>query len=107
MNLKELNEQLSKGQLPEVLNFIDEKETNILDWDKVKYNTFYKDRNYIEGLFPQGLRNLEGFDKVIDNYVKQIQEEDIDPLKAYENKRKEETKPNDKEEIELNNNIEL
>ena len=63
--IKELNEQLLKGKLPPELNFtITEKESNI-DWDKVRYQAFYKTYEFHAQKFPQGLQNLTGIDKVI------------------------------------------
>ena len=48
--LKELNEQLSKGILPDSLYF-GKREEQPIDWEKIKFNTFYKDPNYFIGKF--------------------------------------------------------
>jgi hypothetical protein len=96
MDFKNINEKLSKGELPEEFNFTEQKTYNF-DWDKIKYNTFYKNYDYIACKFPEPLKNLIGFDKVIENIVNKINEDEKDLIDMFENKNT----------IELENNIEL
>ena len=72
-DLKELNQ----GILPDSLNF-GIKSTDMVDWEKVKYNSLYKDYSYYEKKFPDGYDSIPGFDKVIqqlaDNASSPLQE---------------------------------
>jgi hypothetical protein len=55
---------LKQGILPPELDF-SKKEDDIIDWAKVKYNTFYKSPDFYQSKFPEGFENIPGFDKVI------------------------------------------
>lgn len=77
--IEKINQDLENGLIPDELNFSEDKTINDLsykmNWNMVKYNTFYKDRNYIIGKFPKGFDSLPGFDKIIDSII-----DKIDPL---------------------------
>lgn len=85
--IEKINQQLNDGIIPDELNFTDEKAINDLsykfNWDMVKYNTYYKDKNYILSKFPKGFDSLPGFDKIIDKLI-----ENIDPLEEMEERIK-------------------
>lgn len=53
--------------------------TEEIDWQKVRYNTFYKSPEFFESKFPPELMNLQGFDKVINLIVNE--NKDNSPLK--------------------------
>jgi hypothetical protein len=56
--------ELEKGNLPIQLNFgLPNQE---IDWDKVRYNTFYKSKDYFERKFPQGYESIPAFDKIVE-----------------------------------------
>ena len=67
-SVRELNEQLSAGILPEELQFSKKKEF-VLDLNKIKYNAFYRSYEFYEKKFPDGVYSLPGFDKIIDGIV--------------------------------------
>jgi hypothetical protein len=60
-DLKKLND----GILPDSLNF-GVKPSVSIDWEKVKYNSLYRDYSYYEKKFPDGYDSIAGFDKVIE-----------------------------------------
>ena len=67
-NIKKILEQLDRGILPPELDFNHKEETEDF-WEKVRYNTFYKDPYYFVNKFPnpKAFLNLPGAaDIVID-----------------------------------------
>ena len=88
MSVKELNEQLLNGILPDELNFGIKKEYE-LDLNKIKYNAFYRSYEFYENKFPKGYENIKGFDKVIDHIVYKAQEKKKTPLDELEELKKE------------------
>jgi hypothetical protein len=59
-------QQLENGILPSQLNFCKTNFQEEIDWEKVKYNTFYKSFEYTASKFPPGFESIPGFDKVIE-----------------------------------------
>ena len=55
---------LNKGILPDSFNF-SLREHSPIDWNKVKYNSLYKDFSYYEKKFPDGFDSIPAFDKII------------------------------------------
>ena len=55
---------LNKGILPDSFNF-SLKPSSVIDWDKVRYNSLYKDFGYFENKFPDGYKSIPNFDKII------------------------------------------
>ena len=55
--------KLNKGVLPEAFNF--SIKPNPIDWDKVRYNSLYKDFEYYENKFPDGYKSIPYFEKII------------------------------------------
>ena len=84
MDIKELNKQLSKGILPDVLNYtIEQKPLDICD---LKYNAFYRSYEFVESKFPKGYESIPGFDCVIQSIADKLDREQITPLKEIEEK---------------------
>lgn len=77
--MDQINDLLSKGILPDELNFTGEKQFEGVDVARLQYNAFYRSYGFYLNKFPQGLENLPGFNKVIET----IQEQNADntPLK--------------------------
>ena len=81
MSVRKLNEQLEKGILPIELNFSVEQQNNSIDFEKLKYNAFYRSYEFYESKFPKGYENIPGFNKIIENIALQAEEENKTPLK--------------------------
>ena len=60
--LKRLNESLMQGILPPELNFGKGKEKDEIDWNMVRYNTFFKTPEFVLERFPnsEAFLNLPG-----------------------------------------------
>lgn len=86
MDLRELNKLLSKGILPEELNFT-VKPRPELDINKIKYNAFYRSYEYAESKFPPGYENIPGFENIIESVRQEL--ENITPLEEMELRQKE------------------
>jgi hypothetical protein len=84
MDFKNLLKSLENGICPAELNFSGNKE-DVIDWDKVRYNTFFKSNEYFEDKFPPELQNLPAFDKIIDLIVDK--NKDNSPLKEITEKQ--------------------
>lgn len=74
---------LEQGICPVELNF-NAKATEVIDWEKVKYNTFYKSNEFYESKFPSELEQIPGFDKVVDLIVEK--NKDNSPLKEMQSR---------------------
>jgi hypothetical protein len=75
--LEKLNKELNEGRVPDELNFNKQTPENDdasywFDWSKVQYNTFYKDKRYIESKFPKGHEAIPGFDKIFEIMAQDI-----------------------------------
>lgn len=107
MNITNINKQLEKGELP--IEFYDlifpEPEKDIIDWEKVKYNSFYKSYDYYESRFNLDYSHIKGFEKVIESIVEKNKNKT--PLDEI-NERIEEAKnqENNNEELKLLDEIE-
>ena len=84
MDFKNLLKSLENGICPAELDFTTNKE-DVIDWDKVRYNTFFKSNEYFENKFPPELQNLPAFDKIIDLIVDK--NKDNSPLKEITEKQ--------------------
>ena len=84
MSLENLIRQLEQGICPDELNYTGERE-DVIDWQKVRYNTFFKSNEYFENKFPQEVHSLPAFDKIIDLIVEK--NKDNSPLKEMEEKQ--------------------
>ena len=43
-----------------------------IDWDKVRYNSFYRSYEFAESKFPKGYDSIRGFDKVIEACIPKV-----------------------------------
>jgi hypothetical protein len=68
-----INKAMEMGILPDSLNYGCGFKVNdsTVDWSKVQYNTFYKTPEYFEKRFHPCLKNLPGFDTVLESIVEQ------------------------------------
>jgi hypothetical protein len=62
------NKMLLNGMIPNQLNYKEQKPDEI-DWDKVRYNSFYRSFEFTEQKFPPGHECIPGFDKVIESCI--------------------------------------
>jgi hypothetical protein len=84
--LKELNEQLSKGILPDSLYF-GKREAQTTDWAKIQFNTFYKDPDYFIGKFHKGIDKIlppEFFEKMAEKAMSPADEMDFRKAQSIE-----------------------
>jgi hypothetical protein len=88
MNISKLISQLERGELPAELDYSDKPE-NIVDLEKLLYNSFYRSYEYYESKFPKGYENIPGFDKVIESMLTHTISNDLTPLKAIEQRQDE------------------
>ena len=79
MDIRELNKQLSKGELPDALNYtLEQKPLDICD---LKYNAFYRSYEFVESKFPKGYESIPAFDCIIQCIADKLEQENITPLK--------------------------
>ena len=75
--IKKFNQLFKDGIIPDELSFsIKEEQDDNFDWQKVRYNTFYKQPEFFWDKFPEGFENIPGFHKIIDKMVDNA----LDPL---------------------------
>lgn len=67
--IKNLNKQLLDGEIPKELNFGLQNVNGNIDWDKVRYNSFYRSYEFAQSKFPPGHESIPGFDKVIESCI--------------------------------------
>jgi hypothetical protein len=88
-NIRDLNKDLSNGVLPDSL-FFGKKEVQPLDWEKVQYNTFFRNPDYFKNKFHKGLDQIlppEFFDKMAERAMTPAEEMDFrsaKPVEIYE-----------------------
>jgi hypothetical protein len=72
-NINDILKQLDLGILPYELNY-SERIKDEIDWEKVKYNTFYKEPQYFLNRFPnqKAFMNLPGFNEVLKDMVDNV-----------------------------------
>jgi len=81
MDIKNLIKSLEKGICPAELNYSLTPDDNI-DWEKVLYNTRYNTAKFYEDKFPEEVKSIPAFDKIIDIIVDK--NKDNSPLKEIE-----------------------
>jgi hypothetical protein len=101
--LKNINEQLERGELPKEFNYTNIDDMLNIDIEKLKYNAFYRSYEFYEKRFEKELKYIPHFDKVVENIVNEKEQLEITPLKEYED-RFETTEYNIEEEL---NNIHI
>ena len=70
-NINKVVNDINNGILPIELVFVknnDESNCNI-DLAKLQYNTFYRTPQYFDGLMPECIKQLPGYDKMIEKMV--------------------------------------
>ena len=60
-----LNKSFQSGVLPNSLNF-SVANTDEIDFEKIRYNSFYKSFEFSESKFPAGHESIPGMDKIIE-----------------------------------------
>ena len=72
-DVKKILRQLNSGILPDELNFTISPPDEI-DWEKVRYNTFYKSPEYFISKMPnpEAFRNLPASDLIIESIIDNI-----------------------------------
>lgn len=85
MDLRELNNLLSRGILPDELDFTAKPKPE-LDINKIKYNAFYRSYEFAESKFPKGYENIPGFENIIESVRQEL--ENITPLEEMELRQK-------------------
>ena len=81
-DVRNVIKQLNAGIIPTQLNFSKTNFQEEIDWNMVKYNSFYKSFEYTASKFPSGFESIPGFDKVIAmNIPKYTPLEEIERLK--------------------------
>jgi len=84
--LRQINRSFQNGVLPSLLNYTLQPKDGI-DWDKVRYNAFYKSPDFLLNKFPAGFENLPASDEIIDVMLSNLKS----PLEEMEERQKEST----------------
>jgi hypothetical protein len=79
-DINHLIKSLERGICPDELNF-GLRQNDEIDWQKVRYNTFFKSHEFFENKFPE-FNNFPAFDAIIDQIVEK--NKDNSPLKEME-----------------------
>jgi len=87
-NISKVMQELNNGILPPELMFIKNENDNVIDLDKLKYNTFYKTPEYFDSMLPNCLKQLPGYEKMLERIVKD--NENITLSQAINNRKKNE-----------------
>lgn len=66
-----INKSLSLGIVPKELDFTIQPVDKV-DWDKVRYNSFYRSYEFAESKFPPGYDSIPGFDKIIEQCIPKL-----------------------------------
>lgn len=83
-DFRNILKSLEQGICPSELSF-NLKQDEVIDWEKVRYNTFFKSNDFYQSKFPAELENLPAFDKIIDLIV--AKNKDNSPLKEIEERQ--------------------
>jgi len=83
--LSQILNDLDNGILPIELDY-NIKENDPIDISKIQYNAFYRNYEFYQNKFPDGLKNLPGFNDYI-NYVVESKK-NITPLQELESLQK-------------------
>ena len=69
-NINKVVNDINNGILPVELMFVKNDESNCnIDLAKLQYNTFYRTPQYFDGLMPECIKQLPGYDKMIEKMV--------------------------------------
>ena len=64
-NINQVIQDLNNNILPVELMFV-KNEEEALDLSKLQYNTFYRTFDYYDSLMPQCLKNIPGYEKIVE-----------------------------------------
>ena len=78
MDIQKLIRQLEMGICPAEFNYRADAQEEI-DWEKISYNTKYHSFDYFDAKFPNEIKQIPAYDKIIDLIVEK--NEDNSPLK--------------------------
>jgi len=67
-DIRIINEYFERGLVPPEFDFRKKDDDNI-DWEKVKYNSFYRTTDYFLNKLPTGFENLPGAETILKNMV--------------------------------------
>jgi hypothetical protein len=67
-DIRNINKSFSQGIVPPEFNFLGNINDNI-DWEKVRYNSFYRSNDYFLNKFPQGFENLPASENILENMI--------------------------------------
>lgn len=67
--MEKLNRALAKGDIPNELNYTATKQNDMIDLEKLRYNTFYKSHDYFDQRFHPCIKKLPGYEKILDTIV--------------------------------------
>jgi hypothetical protein len=60
---------LNSGFLPNELNYSANNTSSDIDWDKLQYNTFWRDPSFWAKKFPPGWESIPGFESIFQHYA--------------------------------------
>ena len=70
VNITQLLKELDNGILPKELDFNKDDDTTEEEYlAKIQYNTFYRTPQYYDGLMPECIKQLPGYDKMIEKMI--------------------------------------
>jgi len=69
-NINKVINDLNNDILPPELLFVKSDDSNCkIDLSKIQYNTFYKTPQYYDSLFPDCIKNLPGYENILNKLV--------------------------------------
>ncbi len=90
--LDKINESFNRGVLPKGFDF-SVINTDTIDFNKIKYNAFYKSYEFAESKFANGYGSIPGFEKIIESCICQQS-----PLEEYNDRVESKIEKNNKQE---------
>ena len=78
--LRDINNDLLNGICPESLFFGKKEAVDPIDWEKIKYNTFYKSPDFFLGKFHKGIDKIlppEFFERMAEKAMSPAEEMDL------------------------------
>ena len=99
-SIDRLNRMILGGKCPRELDFNEDNNRHItIDYEKVKYNAFYKTYDYSASKFSAGCESLPNFDKVVTACIPKFTPLEEYLQKELEAQAKEELEELEKEEL--------
>jgi hypothetical protein len=86
-NINRVIKDLNNNILPPELLFVKSDNSNCtIDLSKIQYNTFYKTPQYFDSLFPDCIKNLPGYENILNKLVEE--NKDMTLSKAMDERKK-------------------